>query len=208
MLHSLRNFDDSEIAEQRMKIIKFYEEYGEKAAKEVFGADRKVISKWRKKLKQGGGKLDALIPESTRPRKKRTPNTTEWIIGFIKGWRVKYPRLGKEKIKPLLDSYCKEKGLQSVSESTIGNIIKRHKLFFPKTGKVYHNPLSPWAQNRVKKKKRLRVKHSPKPEESGYIVADTVTRITDGVKDYFYSAIDGKMKFAVTVNYKRLSEGI
>ena len=205
MLHSLNGFDENEIAKQRMKIIKFYEEYGEKAAKEAFGADRKIISRWRNKLKQGGGKLAALIPESTRPRKVRIPDISERIIGFIKGWREKYPRLGKEKIKPLLDRYCMEKGLQSVSESTIGNIIKRHKLFFTKIGRVYHNPVSSWAQNRVKRKKRLRVKHSPKPEEFGYIVADTVTRITDGVKDYFYSAIDGKMKFAVTVNYKRLT---
>jgi len=51
MLHSLNGFDKSEIAKQRMKII----------------------SRWRNKLKQGGGKLCALIPESTMPHKKRTP---------------------------------------------------------------------------------------------------------------------------------------
>jgi transposase InsO family protein len=32
-----------------------------------------------------------------------------------------------------------------------------------------------------------------------------VARITDGVKDYFYSAIDAKLKFAITLNYKRLT---
>jgi hypothetical protein len=62
MLASLRKFEGSEVAEQRMKIIKFYEQYGEKATKEAFGADRKVISRWRKRLKDGGGRLSVLDP--------------------------------------------------------------------------------------------------------------------------------------------------
>ena len=99
MLHSLKDFDESKIAEKRIKIIKFYEEYGEKAAKEAFGADRKVISKWRKKLKKGGGELFALIPESTRPHKIRTLETPREVICFIRDMRVKHPRLGKGKDK-------------------------------------------------------------------------------------------------------------
>lgn len=50
MLYSLRNFDQSEVAQQRVKIINFYHRYGEKATKEAFGADRKVISRWRQRL--------------------------------------------------------------------------------------------------------------------------------------------------------------
>ncbi len=37
MLSSLRQFSKSEIAQQRMKIIKFYQQYGEEATKEAFG---------------------------------------------------------------------------------------------------------------------------------------------------------------------------
>ena len=50
MLYSLRNFDANEIAQQRMKIIRFYEKYGEQATREAFGANRKVISRWRKRI--------------------------------------------------------------------------------------------------------------------------------------------------------------
>ncbi|MGQ9470802.1 MAG: hypothetical protein ACUVR0_03810 [Candidatus Aminicenantales bacterium] len=99
MLQSLRRFSRSEVAEQRMKIIRFYEEYGEKVTKEAFGASSEVISRWRK---------------------------------------------------------------------------------------------------------RLKVKHPLRPEDFGYIVSDKVERVTDGVKDYFYNAIDAKLKFALTLNYKRL----
>ena len=205
MLHSLRIYKRSDVAQQRMKIIKFYEEYGEKATKEAFGADRKVISKWRKRLKDNGGDLTALIPHSTRPHKVRQPDTSKEVIGFIKWMRHRYPRIGKEKLKPLLDRYCKGKGVRTVSESTIGNIIRRQKLFYPNTRRIYHDPNSKWAQNKVKRKKRLKIKHPLKPEDFGHIVSDTVERVTDGVKDYFYSAIDAKLKFALTLNYKRLN---
>lgn len=205
MLCSLRRFKGSEVAQQRMKIIKFYEQYGEKATKEAFGADRKVINRWQRRLKENGGALSSLVPHSTRPHRVRRSTVSQEIINFIKGMREKYPRIGKEKLKPLLDKYCKERLLKTVSESTIGNIIKRHKFFYQKTGRIYHNPNSKWAQNRVKKAKRLRIKHPLKPEDFGHIVADTVERVTDGVKDYFYSAIDAKLKFALTLNYKRLT---
>ena len=206
MLLSLRNFDDNEAAKQRMKIIKFYDEYGERAAVEAFGADRKVISRWKKRLKESGSAIESLIPRSTRPKNLRQSNTPAWVTGFVKEQREKHPRLGKEKIKPLLDKYCAKQGLKTVSESTVGNIIKRHKLFYPKIGKVYHNPSSGWAKNKAgKKTKRLRTKHPIRPKDFGHIVADTVERITDRIKDYFYSAIDAKGKFALTLNYKRRS---
>jgi transposase InsO family protein len=204
MLYSLRKFTRDEVAEQRMKIIKFYDQYGEEATKEAFGADRKVISKWRKKL-QDNGSLTALIPLSTRPHRVRRSTVSQEIVDFIRGMREKHPRLGKEKIKPLLEKYGEERGIKVPSESTIGNIIKRHKFFFQKSGKVYHDPGSKWAQNKVKKKKRIRVKHPPKPQEFGHILSDTVERVTDGIKDYFFSAIDAKLKFAMTLNYKRLT---
>jgi len=178
MLLSLRTFDDNETAKQRMKIIKFYGEYGGKAAIEAFGADGKGISSCRKRLKESGGSLESLIPCSTKPKNLRLPKTPDWIVKFVRALREAHPRLGKEKIKPLLDKYCAKQGLKTVSESTIGNVIKRHKLFCAKTGKVYHNPSSGWAKNKAgKKTKRLRIKHPMRPKDFGHIAADTVERI-------------------------------
>ena len=130
------------------------------------------------------------------------------VIGFIRDLRGEYPKLGREKIKPFLHTYCQGRGIKTISESTIGNIIKRHKFFFQKSGRMYHDPSSRWAQKKGIKKKRLRVKRPPKPKEFGYIVSDTVERVTDGIKDYFYSAIDAKLKSVLTLNYKRLTAGI
>ena len=205
MLKSLRKYSRDETAQKRMEMMTFYDQFGERATIQAFGADRRVISRWRKRLTASCGKLTSLIPTSTRPQTCRTPQTHPDIVAFIKREREAHPRIGKDKLKPDLDIYCKEHGIPSVSVSTIGNVIKRHHFFFQKAGRIYHNPGSKWARNEVKKKKRLRIRHSPKPTDYGHILSDTVERITDGVKDYFISAIDAKMKFALTLTYKRLT---
>lgn len=92
-----------------------------------------------------------------RPHRVRRLDIDKEIIDFIRALREKYPRLGKEKIKPLLDKYCQNKGLKTPSESTIRNIIKRHNFFHQRAGRIYHDPNSKLAQNKVKKKKKLRV---------------------------------------------------
>jgi transposase len=136
----LMRFDKGEIATQRMKIIKFYERYGERATIEVFGVGRKVINRWRKRLKENNGRVVALAPLSKRPKRVRKSIIPVEITEFIRSLRQENPRLGKEKIKPLLDEYCTEVGIKNVSESTIGNIIKRHNFFFQKVERMYKNP--------------------------------------------------------------------
>jgi len=205
MLYSLKGYSASEIAQKRMKIIKFYEEYGEEATREAFGADRKVIHQWRKRLKENGGRLESLVPVSTRPNRVRQSSVPVEMVGFIKELREAHPRLGKDKIKVLLDKECQKRGWCRVSASTIGNILKRHQMFFQRSGRIYHDPSSHWARQRSQRGKRLRVRHPPKPSDGGYILSDTVERVTEGIKDYFLSAIDAKLKFALTLNYKRLN---
>lgn len=206
MLPSLSKFNSSEIAQQRLKIIKFYDEYGEKATKEAFGADRKVISRWKARLVQGQGRIDSLVPTSTKPHQFRTPQTDPRIIAWIKGERENHHKIGKDKLKPDLDIYCQSLGIKTVSVSTIGNILKRKQYFYDKARtRMYHDPNSAWARKSVKRKKRHRIKHSPKPTEYGHILSDTVEKIIDGQRWYFMSAIDAKLKFALTLEYSRIT---
>lgn len=62
MLHSLRRFSRDEVAQERHRILGFYDTYGERATKEAFGVDRKLIHVWKKRLKAHDGHLEALIP--------------------------------------------------------------------------------------------------------------------------------------------------
>ena len=58
-------------AEERMKILAFWKEHGDKAAKDAYGASRATLFRWQKELKAGGGKLESLVPQSTAPKTKR-----------------------------------------------------------------------------------------------------------------------------------------
>jgi len=201
MLGSLRRFDESEVAKQRLKIIRFYERYGDAATKEAFGADRKVIHVWRKRLRQSEGRIGALAPDSTRPRRLRRMQSDERIVKFIREYRHKYGRLGKEKLKVLLDTYCAEQGIPTVSESTIGKIIKRHKFFFQRSGRVYHDP----SIKRPEHPKRHRVKRAPRYTEPGHLQADSSVLHETGITRYLISAVDIAAKFALTACYSSLS---
>ena len=116
----------------------------------------------------------------------------EEIYWFIKGLREKHPRLGKEKIKILLDKHCQKKGLKTISASKIGKVIKRNNWFFY-LGK--------------------RTKHTARPNKErvfGYEVKepgdlfqiDTVVRFEHGIKRYIITAIDVVSRFAFAYAYK------
>jgi len=113
-------------------------------------------------LKQSNGKLNSLIPKSRRPKRLRKMMIDHEIVSFIRSIREEHPRIGKEKIKPLLDEYCSRRNIKTVSVSSIGKIIKRCDFRFPPSSLSYHNPESKWAKRKIiRGKYRKKAKHSP-----------------------------------------------
>lgn len=157
----------------------------------------------RKGLRKAETLSPSLIPTATTPHTKRTMTTNPKIVTFIRELREKHPRLGKEKIKPLLDKYCQKEEIPTIKTSTIGKVIKRNHFFFQKAGRIYHNPNSGFA--RRKKTKRIRVRYAPKPTEIGYVEMDTILRFVDGIRYHFYCGVDVRGKFAFALMYKRLN---
>lgn len=204
MLASLRKFTADEAAQERLKIIQFYDAHGEAETIHYFGVNRKTVWAWRHKLASAAGALQALRPHSTRPQHVRRMQTDGRIVAFLRQQREAHPHLGKTKLKPLLDAYCQKLGIPSLAVSTIGKVIERNQLF-PKPGKVYHDPASHWAQNKrkTKRRRRARVRYAPKPAELGHLQLDTVERVLDRLKIYFYSGVDVKGKFAFSLPYRR-----
>ena len=205
MLKSMKRFSKDDVAKERLKIVEFYREYGEKATIKAFLVNRKTIFVWNKRLKESRNSLASLIPTSTTPKTQRRMTTDPKIVSEIRKLREKYPRLGKDKIKPILQKYCLKEGLTPISISTIGKVIKRNNFFFQKSGRIYHSPNSGWAHNKAKRAKRTRVKYAPKPGSVGYLEMDTILRFVDGIRYYFYCAIDVKGKFAFALPYKHLN---
>jgi hypothetical protein len=142
------------------------------------------------------GRLDSLIPKSRRPKRVRTMKVTPEIITFVRDMREEHQRIGKEKIKKFLDEYCNKRGIRTIYVSTIGKVIKRYDLTFNPSKLNYHNPESGWAKRKINYK--IKVRHSPKYKELGYIEIDTIVEFVQGIKRYILNAIDisGKFQFA------------
>ena len=206
MLASLRRFSADQVAQERLKIMRFYEEHREAQSQKYFWVNRKTIHVWKKRLVASGQRLEALGVHSTRPKQVRRMTTDPQVLAFIRQLREDHPRLGKEKIKPLLDRHCQRLGIRCPAVSTIGKILKRHSLFFQRSDRVYHDPNSKWAQYpRTRRQPRVRVRYAPHPQDWGHWQLDTMVRELDRLKLYFYCAIDVKGKWALSLPYSRLN---
>lgn len=195
---SVNAFSDSETAKYRLKVVSYYQQFGMKAALAAFPAKRSTILLWQQTLKGSMGKLQSLIPKSSRPKKCRGMETNPLVLAEICRLRQKHYRLGKEKIRPILRKYCERLELDLPAESTIGKIITRNHLFFSRASYGFHDP----ARKRPDKIRRARVLHAPKPSEGGYIELDTVETRIAGVKRYTVTAIDVKLKVAYAETFK------
>src|SRR3990170_4110800 len=112
---SINQHDKSDIAKYRLKVIKHYYQFGLKSTLSAFPVKRSTLFLWQKKLKVGQGKLVSLIPQSTRPHLVRQMMVNYRIIDETARLRRKHYRLGKQKLKPLIDKFCKQENMQAPS---------------------------------------------------------------------------------------------
>jgi len=201
-LDRLLQFNKSEVAKFRHQVIEFHNNNGTSKTIEAYGIPKPTIYRWKKAFNDNEGKLIALIPKSTAPKKKREMIIDYRIINWLKEERELHP-VGKGILKPLLDQYCQSIGIKPPSESLIGKIIKRKNIFPKINGRTYHNANSKCAERKPNYKPK--VKKSPKPEKFGYIEIDTITEFNLGVRRYIFNAIDVKLKFKFSYPYKSLN---
>ncbi len=192
-LIQISSYTKSKQAKFRLKVLEFHERYGTEATIDSFEVSKSTIYRWRKAYIESNKDLRSLIPKSRSPKNKRTMMVDYRLIDFIRDLRRKW-RIGKEKIKPLLDEYCQEEGLITISESTIGKVIKRYDLFYS-PDKSY--------QKRRKNVYKEKVKKSPKVDQLGYIEIDTIEIFIHGLRRYIYNAIDIKLRFQFSYAYHR-----
>ena len=206
--YSLNKYSKDEVAQFRMKVIKFHDDYGSRATKEAFNVGRSTVFAWKKILREANGSLTALLPASTAPKTTRRMIVNSKVYAFIENIRLNNWRLGKEKIKRLLDAYCLLEGLETVSESKIGRIIKVNNLFLPKRGRVYHNPdKKPTIPGTKRVKERL-PKDSQVKAPGDLLQLDTVVKFDQRIKRYIITAIDLYSRFTFAFAYIRLSSAI
>ena len=194
-------FVDSDTAQYRLKVVKYYQQFGIKATLSAFPVGRSTVFLWQKILRENKGRLFCLIPKSSRPNTVRVMQTHPLVLAEICRLRKKHYRLGKKKLYPLVKRYCNKVDIPYPAVSTIGKIIGRNNIFFDKPTYGYHNP----GRKRHKRRKKLRIKYAPRPESGGYIQLDTIETIVGSVRRYTITAIDVKLKVAFAQTFKSKS---
>lgn len=206
----LKDHPQKEEIEKRLKVLKFFDTYGSEATREAFGVSRSTVFLWKKKLKEAEGRITSLAPLSRVPKRRRCRETDPRIISFIRDYRTFHPGVGKETIQPCLDQYCDEHGIASVSESTVGRVIKdlkahgaipdvsRKLSFYAQTGRFV------LRKTRARQKKLRRKGY--RPRAGGDLVQmDSVTFFLEGIKRYILTAYDLETGFGFACSYPSLT---
>jgi hypothetical protein len=159
---------------------------------------------------RGKGRLSSLAPLSRAPKRKRKSKISSAIREFIKQYRIHHPGVGKETVKPELDEYCKRKGLRTISESTIGRVIKelkeRGEIPLSKTMLSFHARTGKFVIRKTPKrvKKVRRGKFTPSLPGDLFQL-DLIVIFLNEIKRYILTTIDLKTKFAFVYAYRSLS---
>ena len=207
---------NKDIIEYRLKVIRFSEKYGILAATEAFEVSRATIFNWKKRIRDnrlGRSSLNNLAPNSRKPIHFRKSKLDAWYKEEIYKIRKQYDRLGKSKIKALLDVKCQEHNMKTISESSIGRIINELKqsnrlimdkkvTFYARSGRVAKH-----LDTKPKLKKKRRKGYTPK-EPGDLVQIDCVIKFINGIKRYIVSGIDYKTSFAYSFAYAHLSSEI
>ena len=190
----------TEEAKRRVRILAFFEKYGDRATTDAYGVSRPTLYRWQKKLGTGRGKLEALNPGNRAPHGKRIRTVDETITTAIIALRTQHPRLGKEKIHALL---CIE-GYQG-SVSTIGRIlanVKNRGQIPLRTPLSFHARTGTHHIKHTVKRKKLR-----RPQHIRVLELDTIVRFIDGTKRYILTAIDTHRRTAFAGVYTNHGSG-
>jgi len=195
---------------QRVKIIEFFDEFGQTATKKAFNTGRSTIYLWKSKLTKSGGKLSSLAPKSKAPKTRSKRVWAKEIINFIKEYRLNHPGSDKITIKPLLDLYCQALNIPLVSESTIGRIIS----YLKENGTVPNYQVKTSIngktgnlriRGKTKKEHKLRIKDYKANVPGDVVQIDAIDLFINGIHRYIITALDIKTRFAFAYCYKTLS---
>jgi putative transposase len=196
-------------AKHKVKVIIFWEKHGLDATLDAFPHKRSTLFEWKRTLKTNNGRLESLNEKSKRPKKMRSSDWDEKTILFVEDLRKKHPRIGKDKVKVLLDNYCTRENIKCSSVSTIGRIIVylKEKNRIPSGKKVYLSGKTGLILERkpIKKRKKLRRKGYLPQDPGDLVQVDTIVKFINGLKRYIITAIDLNSDFAFAFAYSSAS---
>jgi transposase InsO family protein len=189
-------------AEERYKILGFWERHGLGATQEAFHLSRRTLFAWRAQLRRGKGQAHALTPRSTRPKQLRQRQWPAALIEEIRRLRSLHPNLGKEKLFVFIERFCRPQRFPTPSVRTIGRLIA------DAPDKMRYAPVrvSRFGQGRVHRRSRTRKPKGYRPEAPGDCLAwDSIERRHDGIRRYLITCTDLASRFAFALGVTHLS---
>lgn len=187
--------DLTDPASFRLHVLDHYYKYGWKSASDAFGVPKSTLYDWKRVFERSGKKPISLVPKSTRPHKTRAMATDHKLVEFIKQMRKDYGNVGKDIIKPFLDEYAADIGIESIGKTTIGKIIRRRGFTYEERIKT----------TRKTKYSKLRIRRSPKVKSPGYIQMDSIILYINKERYLFMCVIDIYTKYALVKRVTTLS---
>jgi transposase InsO family protein len=196
--------------ERRLKAIYLLDRGLKDELKMVFGVSRATVYGWKKRLKAGGNQVHALAPSNRAPKRRRQRAIDARLVEFIRKYRVQRPGIGKVIIKSELDRFCQERGLVTISESSVGRVLGDLKA----TGRL--PDLGVWfkvlggdgrlVSRRQKPKRTKKRRNGYQPREPGDLVQiDSLAVFRDRTKRYLLTAIDVNSRFGFAYCYPHLN---
>lgn len=129
LLRSAQDLELSSGAIQRLRWFLYAREHGDNVSLTCrhFGISRSTFLRWADRF--SATDLSTLEENSRCPKTVRQSDVDPAVIDIIRNIRQAEPKLGKE---PIAEMLLREHGV-TLSASTVGRIITRHKLFFGET---------------------------------------------------------------------------
>lgn len=177
----------------KARVLVFWEKHGLSATLDAFKVKRRTLFLWKKQFLTGDRKAQALNEKSKAPKKKRARSWHQDVAAELKRLRFAHPNLGKDKLYPLLLSFCQSRSLKCPKPPTIARLIK------DLGGLRIHPPKLSLGSLTRKPQKRAKVLRKPKDfkvEYPGHLVAlDTVEKYVVGKKYYLITFEDIYTRF-------------
>jgi len=182
----------TEAAKKRAQILDFWKKHGPEAVEEAYGVKERTLFNWKRSLKEGQGKLEALNPGKRTPKHTRRRLWDPRILEELKRLRYERPNLGKEKLHPILKKFCTAQGLTTPGTRTIGRLVVD-------LGGLRMVPLRITGMGRIKPLTRVKALRKPGglvARYPGHVVAlDTFEEHINGTRRYVITFIDLYTRF-------------
>jgi transposase InsO family protein len=189
-------------AEERLRVLQFWERHGLAATREAFDVSRRTLFAWRAQLRAGGGQPHHLTPRSTRPHHLRRRHWPTALIEHIRQLRLAHGNLGKEKLHRFVHAFCQQHGYATPSTRTIGRLIADA----PDKMRQVPRRQSRFHQGRVQRQSRERKPKGYRPEQPGDCLAwDSIQRRLAGERRYLITSTDLASRFGFALAVKNLS---